>query len=255
MVRRLPGVTRRNGIVNAKIPIANNPSSNVPKIESGLPNDGKFYADREQLEAIEAQMRRGGPGAPISVDDTGNGNGGGEEGYDPSMEGEEMGEDQPLYDQNLLDQPAYEDTTIQAINDMAADEAFPVIVAYVNHHSRLGKQTKARLIVRAAAFESKNHVLSYLTSQNDLMAAQDDFQMVAILSKADMTSMDMTSDFFTAETLIESQHNIRLRRSRDALNLLQLTTRRTENIMTEQRRHEEKEEKSLRRRIPLLGNL
>jgi len=255
MVRRLPGA-RQNGLVNAKIPVAKEPDPEPEQeMESGIPDDGKFYADREQLEAIEAQMKRGGPGAPVSIDaESGNGNGDGEEGYDPSME-EGMDNGQPLYDQNLLDQPSYEDTTIQAINDMAADEAFPVIVAYVNHHSRLGKQTKARLIVRAAAFESKNHVLSYLTSQNDLMAAQDDFQMVGILSKADMTSMDMTSDFFTAETLVESQHNIRLRRSREALNLLQITTRRSEQIMTEQRRHEEKEEKSLRRRIPLLGNL
>jgi hypothetical protein len=254
MVRRLPPGTRKSGIVNTRIPL---PISREPPQAPRIP-EGQFYADREQLEEIEAQLRRGeaarggnGGGMPDLGDPMG---GPRDEDIDPMDEGG-GGDDAPLYDQNLLDQPAYEDTTIQAINDMAADEAFPVIVAYVNHHSRLGKQTKARLIVRAAAFESKNHVLSYLTSQNDLMAAQDDFQMVGILSKADMTSMDMTSDFFTAETLVESQHNIRLRRSREALNLLQITTRRSETVMTEQRRHEEKEEKGLRRRIPILGNL
>lgn len=56
--------------------------------------------------------------------------------------------------------------------------------------ANLGENEKqVKLIVRAAAFQSKNHILSYLTSPNDPMAAQDDFQMVGILSEADMTPL------------------------------------------------------------------
>jgi hypothetical protein len=160
--------------------------------------------------------------------------------------------DQPkLYDRQLTQQPMYDEPTMQILNDIAADESFPVLLQYVTQLSGLGRQTQARLVARMATFQSKNQVFSNLQNQNDFMKAQDDFQYAAILSTADMTSYDTNADFFTAQALMEASFNTRLLRSRNALNLLQLNTQRSEQIMGSN--PVQQEEQKLRRKIPVLG--
>ena len=156
-----------------------------------------------------------------------------------------------LYDRQLTQQPIYDEPTMQILNDIAADESFPVLLQYVTQLSGLGRQAQARLVARMATFQSKNQVFSNLQNQNDFMKAQDDFQYAAILSTADMTSYDTNADFFTAQALMEASFNTRLLRSRNALNLLQLNTQRSEQIMGAS--PVQQEESKLRRKIPVLG--
>ena len=159
-----------------------------------------------------------------------------------------------LYDRNLMQQPIYDEPTMQVLNDIAADESFPILVQYITQLSHLGRQAQARLIARASAFQSKNQVFSNIQNQNDYMMAQDDFTYAQILSKADFSSYDTNADYMTSEAIMEAQFNIRLRRSRNALNLLQVNTQRQESVMSgsQQAQHEER---SLRSKIPFLGSL
>ena len=156
-----------------------------------------------------------------------------------------------LYDKQLLQQPMYDDPTMQVLNDTSADESFPLLVQYITQLSHLGRQAQARLIVRASAFQSKNQVFSNIQNQNDYMMAQDDYMYAQILSKADYSTYDMNADYFTAEAVMEAQFNIRLRRSRNALNLLQLNTQRQESVMGGHPQADE--ERKLSRKIPFLG--
>lgn len=157
-----------------------------------------------------------------------------------------------LYDRQLMQQPMYDEPTMQILNDIAADESFPILVQYITQLSHLGRQAQARLIARAAAFQSKNQVFSNINNQTDYMMAQDDYTYAAILSKADFSTYDTNADYFTAEAIMEAQFNIRLRRSRNALNLLQINTQRQESIMGGQPQAEE--ERKLSRKLPFLGN-
>ena len=171
----------------------------------------------------------------------------------PVREGDErefMG-GKKLYDRQLMQQPIYEEPNMQILNDIASDESFPILVQYITQLSHLGRQAQARLIVRAAAFQSKNQVFSNIQNQNDYMMAQDDYMYAQILSKADYSTYDMNSDYFTAEAVMEAQFNIRLRRSRNALNLLQINTQRQESIMSAHGQQDE--ERKLSRKIPFLG--
>jgi hypothetical protein len=156
-----------------------------------------------------------------------------------------------LYDRQLMQQPMYDEPTMQILNDIASDESFPVLVQYITQLSHLGRQAQARLIARASAFQSKNQVFSNIQNLNDYMMAQDDFTYAQILSKADYSTYDMNADYFTAEAIMEAQFNIRLRRSKNALNLLQLNTQRQESVMGTHPQQEE--EQKLRRKIPYLG--
>jgi hypothetical protein len=156
-----------------------------------------------------------------------------------------------LYDRQLMQQPMYDEPTMQILNDIAADESFPVLVQYITQLSHLGRQAQARLIARASAFQSKNQVFSNIQNLNDYMMAQDDFTYAQILSKADYSTYDMNADYFTAEAIMEAQFNIRLRRSKNALNLLQINTQRQESIMSQHPAQEE--ERKLRSKIPFLG--
>jgi hypothetical protein len=156
-----------------------------------------------------------------------------------------------LYDRQLMQQPMYDEPTMQILNDIASDESFPVLVQYITQLSHLGRQAQARLIARASAFQSKNYVFSNIQNQNDYMMAQDDFVYAQIMSKCDYSTYDTNADYFTAEAIMEAQHNIRLRRSRNALNLLQINTQRSENIMSQHPAQEE--ERKLRSKIPFLG--
>jgi hypothetical protein len=157
-----------------------------------------------------------------------------------------------LYDRQLMQQPIYDEPTMQILNDIASDESFPILVQYITQLSHLGRQAQARLIARASAFQSKNQVFSNINNQNDYMMAQDDFTYAQILSKCDYSTYDTNADYFTAEAIMEAQFNIRLRRSRNALNLLQINTQRQESIMGQQHPQQE-EERKLSRKIPFLG--
>jgi hypothetical protein len=157
-----------------------------------------------------------------------------------------------LYDRQLMQQPMYDEPTMQILNDIASDESFPILVQYITQLSHLGRQAQARLIARASAFQSKNQVFSNINNQNDYMMAQDDFTYAQILSKCDYSTYDTNADYFTAEAIMEAQFNIRLRRSRNALNLLQINTQRQESIMGNSHPQQE-EERKLSRKIPFLG--
>jgi hypothetical protein len=156
-----------------------------------------------------------------------------------------------LYDRQLMQQPMYDEPTMQILNDIASDESFPILVQYITQLSHLGRQAQARLIARASAFQSKNQVFSNIQNQNDYMMAQDDFAYAQIMSKCDYSTYDTNADYFTAEAIMEAQFNIRLRRSRNALNLLQINTQRQESIMSQHPAQEE--ERKLRSKIPFLG--
>lgn len=156
-----------------------------------------------------------------------------------------------LYDRQLMQQPMYDEPTMQILNDIASDESFPILVQYITQLSHLGRQAQARLIARASAFQSKNQVFSNIANQNDYMMAQDDFTYAQIMSKCDYSAYDTNADYFTAEAIMEAQFNIRLRRSRNALNLLQINTQRQESIMSQHPAQEE--ERKLRSKIPFLG--
>jgi hypothetical protein len=157
-----------------------------------------------------------------------------------------------IYDESLMQQPVYDDTHIQILNDIASDESFPLLVYYIENLSHLGEKARSRLIARASAFQSKNQVFSNIVDLRDYLMAVDDYQYSAILSKGDFTSYDMNTDYYVAESIMEAQFNIRLRRSRQALNLLQINTQRQESIYPTN--PGQQEQQRLRNKIPFIGS-
>lgn len=156
------------------------------------------------------------------------------------------------YGNDLMQQPVYEDTSAQVLNDVAADESFPTLVYYIEHLSHLGEKARARLIARASAFQSKNQVFSNIVDVRDYQMAFDDFAYAQLLSKGDFTSFDMNTDYFTAEAIMEHQFGIRLRRSREALNLSMINTQRSVQEFPQQSPAHQEQQK-LRNRIPFIG--
>jgi len=156
-----------------------------------------------------------------------------------------------IVDPSLIQQPSYDDNNIQLLNDTAADESLPVLNFYISQLSHLGDKAQGRLIARAASFQSKNQVFSNIVDTRDYQMAQDDFQYAQILSKADFTAFDMNTDYFTAEAIMEAQFNIRLRRSRKALNLSMFNTQRQESVMSGQQHQEENQK--IWQKVPFLG--
>ena len=156
-----------------------------------------------------------------------------------------------LFDSSVTRPPGFEQETVKLHHEAARDESLPELVFFIMN-AKISPRAKMRLIAGAAAFLSKNHVYSYLTDPLDLMRAMDDFTMFAMVSRVGLTSFDRNVDFLTTSAILEAQHSIRLRRSRDALNLRSLNTitERHENVeLTPVKR----EEKSMLSRIPILG--
>lgn len=169
----------------------------------------------------------------------------------PSVDAIQDQDGRPVFHPSVVQQSSYEIEPIKIIYDASRDESLPQIVFYIMN-SNISREAKMRHIAKAACYLSKNHVYSYLTDTMDFMRAQDDYEMSKVISRFGLTSFDRNIDYLHAETLIEAEHSIRLRRSRNALNLQQLNTQRTENINTENpvAQHEERK---LRQKIPLLG--
>lgn len=157
-----------------------------------------------------------------------------------------------VIDQSLMRQPSYEENQIQLMNDIASDESLGVLTYYIQNLSQLGNKAQARLVTRATAFQSKNQVFSNIENQRDYLMAQDDFEYAKILSKADFTSFDMNADYYVAEAIMEAQFNIRLRRSKRALNLLQLNTQRSESGPTGGY-HQQQEKQGILQKLSFLG--
>lgn len=171
---------------------------------------------------------------------------GGEVAYPAQQESRE-----DVIDPALMQQPAYDDNGIQILSDIASDESLPVLSYYIGQLSQLGEKAQSRLIARASAFQSKNQVFSNIVDVRDYQMAQDDFKYAQLLSKADFTAFDMNADYFTAEAIMEAQFNIRLRRSRKALNLQMINTQRTE--MAQTGGHQEEQHQKIWQKVPFLG--
>lgn len=155
-----------------------------------------------------------------------------------------------VIDPGLMQQPAYDDNGIQILNDIASDESLPVLSYFIGQLSQIGEKAQSRLITMAASFQSKNQVFSNIVDNRDYQMAQDDFKYVQILSKSDFTAFDMNADYFTAMGLMEAQYNIRLRRSRKALNLQMINTQRTEMAGPHQ---QEEQHQKIWQKVPFLG--
>lgn len=159
--------------------------------------------------------------------------------------------DNDVIDPSLMQQPAYDDNGIQILNDIASDESLPVLNYYIAQLSQLGDKAQARLIARASSALSKNQVFSNIVDSRDYMMAQDDFKYAQLLSKADFTAFDMNTDMFVAEAIMEQNFNIRLRRSRKALNLQMINTQRTE--MAGGGYAQEEQHQKIWQKVPFLG--
>lgn len=169
----------------------------------------------------------------------------------PSVDAIQDQEGRPVFHPSVVQQSSYEIEPIKIIYDASRDESLPQIVFYVMN-SNISREAKMRHIAKAACYLSKNHVYSFLTDSLDFMRAQDDYEMSKVISRFGLTSFDRNIDYLHAETLIEAEHSIRLRRSRNALNLQQLNTQRTESINIENP-VAQRDERKLRQKIPLLG--
>jgi hypothetical protein len=156
-----------------------------------------------------------------------------------------------VIDPSLTAQPSYDEGGIQILNDIAADESLPVISFFISRLAQLGDKAQARLLVRAAASQSKNQVFSNIVDTRDYQMAIDDYKYAQILSKADFTAFDMNADYLMTEALIDSQHAIRLRRSRRALNLQMINTTRTE--MAGGSDYQTEDHRKIWQKVPFLG--
>jgi hypothetical protein len=150
-----------------------------------------------------------------------------------------------------IDEPVYDAPSLQMLNDIAMDESRPAIYRFIQT-ARITRAAKTRLSVILAAFLSKNQVFSNIENLRDFQMAQDDIKYVQMVSRLDYTQFDLTADYHTGMALMESNVNLRLRRSRKALNLRQVNTQRSENV-SEQVVREEADDKRLRSKIPFLG--
>ena len=161
--------------------------------------------------------------------------------------------DTPLYDPSLTEKPYFEDDSIKIITEVARDESLANVVHFIEHTSHIDRGAKARLIARAGCFMSRNYVFSNITDTLDMLRVLDDFEYVKKLSRIGLTCFDRNIDYLTAETLIEAEHGIRVRRSKDALNLKMINTRRQESSM-EQVNKRYQDEQKFRQKIPVLGS-
>lgn len=150
-----------------------------------------------------------------------------------------------------IDEPVYDAPSLQILNDIAMDESRPAIYRYIQS-SRITRSAKARLNTILAAFLSKNQVFSNIENLRDFQMVQDDVRYVQTLARLDYTQYDLTADYHTVMAIMEGNVNLRLRRSRKALNLRQVNTRREESV-SEQVVRDEAEDKRLRSKIPFLG--
>lgn len=177
-------------------------------------------------------------------------------------QGEELGDGEfsldsaapELYDGSVLEQSKFEDDNIRIITEVARDESLPNLVHYIEKVSKMSYIAKARLIAMATCFLSKNYVYSNISDPLDMMRVQDDYEYVRLVSRIGLSSFDRSIDFLTAGALTESQFNIRIRRSKGALNLLQVNTQRTESTQT-QRTKIMQDERKVQSRIPLISSL
>lgn len=151
-----------------------------------------------------------------------------------------------------LDQPLYEDGRLQMFNDVAKDESLATFLEYLTK-SPLSKDVKVRLVAQAAAFLSKNYVFSVLDHERDQQMAMDDIEMSFQMAEIGMTRYDMNIDYLTAKANLQSNINIRLRRSKGGLFLKQLNTTRNESV-SEERMQADKETRSFRQKIPIIGS-
>lgn len=151
-----------------------------------------------------------------------------------------------------LDQPLYEDGRLQMFNDVAKDESLQAYIEYMAR-SPLSEGVKARLVSQAAAFLSKNYVFSILDNERDLQMAMDDIEMPFMMSEISMTRYDKNVDYLTGKAILQSNINIRLRRSKGGKFLDKINTTRSESI-SEERMQADKETRSFRQKIPIIGS-
>lgn len=150
-----------------------------------------------------------------------------------------------------IDEPVYDAPGLQILNDIAMDESRPAIYRYIQT-ARITRAAKVRLSMILAALLSKNQVFSNIENFRDFQMVQDDVKYVQMLSRLDYTQYDLTADYYAVMAIMEGNVNLRLRRSRKALNLRQVNTRREESV-SEQVVRDDAEEKRLRSKIPFLG--
>ncbi|MFA5137377.1 MAG: hypothetical protein WC489_08370 [Patescibacteria group bacterium] len=158
-----------------------------------------------------------------------------------------------LYDPSITESPHFEDDSVKIITEVARDESLANVVYYIEHLSHMDRPAKARLIARAGCFMSKNYVFSNISDAMDLMRVVDDYEYVKKLSRIGLNTFDRNIDYLTAEGLIEAQHSIRIRRSKEALNLKMINTRRQESSMEQSVRNQQ-EEGRFRSKIPIIGS-
>lgn len=149
-----------------------------------------------------------------------------------------------------LDEPVYDSPNLQLLNDIARDESLPPLVRFIAQ-GKMGRVAQERLVAMAATFLSKNQVFSNIENTRDFQMVQDDMAYVDKLSTLDFTTYDLSADYLAAKALLYASHNIRLRRSRKALNLRQINTQRSESVSEVAR--EDAEDRRLRSKIPFLG--
>lgn len=176
---------------------------------------------------------------------------------DPEFEGDGYSGIEPdrggnFCDAPPIDQPLYEDGRLQMFNDVAKDESFTPFLSFLQDSS-LSEAVKGRLVAQAAAVLSKNYVFSVLTDERDLLMAQDDIEMIDMMSEVGMTRYDKNADYLTAKAILHSNTNIRIRRSKGGMFLKQLNTTRSESF-SEDRMQAESEKKSFRQKIPIIGS-
>lgn len=150
-----------------------------------------------------------------------------------------------------IDEPVYDAPSLQLLNDIAMDESRPAIYRYIQR-ARITRIAKDRMNMILAAFLSKNQVFSNIENLKDFQMVQDDVKYVQMLARLDFTQYDLTTDYLTTMATMEGNVNLRLRRSRKALNLRQVNTRREESV-SEQVVRDEADDKRLRSKIPFLG--
>ncbi len=158
----------------------------------------------------------------------------------------------PLYDSSITENPYFADDSVKIVTEVARDESLANVVYFIEHLSHMDKVAKSRMIAAAGCFMSKNYVFSNITDTLDLMRVLDDFDFVMKLQRIGLTTFDRNVDYLTASGLIQAQHSIRIRRSKDALNLRMINTRRQESSM-EQHIKAQREEGQFARKIPLIG--
>lgn len=161
-------------------------------------------------------------------------------------------QEQPPYHESVTQNASYENEGAKLTNDVARDESLQELIFFTTALAKLTRPVQARVAAMAACYLSKNYVFSNIVNPTDMIQVQDDFEYVKLVSKVGVTTFDRNMDYLTAVGLIESNLNVRLRRSRDALGLKSLSTSTVHNI-DEQRIG--KEESKMRSKFGFLNNL